>query len=110
MYNFIYIIMYTLQYFIFVLPISVLFLGICGLILWQKNLVLLIISLELMFIASNIGFILTSLYFDDILGYIFSVFSLTIAGAEVSLGLAITILMFRRLDSVFITKLKYLKS
>jgi NADH:ubiquinone oxidoreductase subunit K len=73
-------------------------------------LILLIISLEIIFISSNFGFILSSLYFDDILGFIFSIFSLTIAGAEVSLGLALAIIMFRHLDNVFIKNLKYLKS
>jgi NADH-quinone oxidoreductase subunit K len=84
--------------------------GLLGILLWRKNLVLIILSLEISFISSNIGFVLSSLYLDDVFGYIFSLISLTIAGSEVSLGLALAILLYRKLDTIFIRGLNKLKS
>lgn len=84
--------------------------GLLGILLWRKNLVLIILSLEISFISSNIGFVLSSLYLDDVFGYIFSLVSLTIAGSEVSLGLALAILLYRKLDNIFIRSLNKLKS
>ena len=54
--------------------------------------------------------ILASLLLDDITGFIFSLVGLTIAGAEVSLGLALTIVVYRKFDSIYSKKLEYLKS
>ncbi len=99
-----------LQFLVFSLPFITFLTGILSLILWRKNLVLLIIALEICFIGSYIGFILASLLIDDIIGFIFSLIGLTIAGAEVSLGLALTIIVYRRFDSIYSKKLEYLKS
>jgi len=99
-----------LQHFIIVLPLTILLMGLLGILLWRKNLVLIILSLEISFISSNIGFVLSSLYLDDVFGYIFSLVSLTIAGSEVSLGLALAILLYRKLDNIFIRSLNKLKS
>ena len=98
------------KHFIIALPTLIFLSGIVGLILWRKNLVLILISLELCFIAANVGFVLTSLYIDDSLGFMFSMVSLTLAGAEVSLGLALTILVYRKLDTVFIKDFNKLRS
>jgi NADH:ubiquinone oxidoreductase subunit K len=72
--------------------------------------VLIILALEIAFLGSNVGFVLSAVYLDDILGYIFSLTSLTLAGAEVAVGLTLTILVYRRLESVFISNLEKLKS
>lgn len=91
------------------LPTLILITGISGMLLWRKNLVLIVVALEISFIGSNVGFVLSSLYFDDILGYIFSVSALTLAGAEVSLGLALAIVAFRKFGNIYIKNLTLLK-
>lgn len=99
-----------LHFLVFALPLVTFFTGLVGLVLWRKNLVLLIIALEICFISSYIGFILSSILIDDAVGFIFSLIGLTIAGAEVSLGLALTIIIYRKFDSIYSKRLQYLKS
>lgn len=99
-----------LQFLVIALPAFIFITGFIALILWRKNLVLLIIALEICFISSYVGFILASLLIDDMTGFIFSLFGLTIAGAEVSLGLALTIIIYRKFDSIYSKKLEHLKS
>lgn len=99
-----------LQFLIVILPLLIFFTGLFSLFLWRKNLVLMIIALEICFISSYVGFILASILLDDIVGFVFSLIGLTIAGAEVSLGLALTIIIYRKFDSIYSKKLEYLKS
>jgi len=68
-----------------------------------------IIALELCFIGVNIGFVLTSILIDDAYGFIFSLVGLTLAGAEVSLGLALTIIVYRKFDNIYTKNLLFLK-
>jgi len=65
------------------------FISILGLILNRKNILITLISLELILLAININFTLFSIYLDDILGQIFVLFILTIAATESAIGLAI---------------------
>jgi len=67
------------------------FIGLIGLILNRKNIIITIMSLELLLLAINFNFILFSLYLNDILGQIFVFFILTVAGAESAIGLALLI-------------------
>ena len=99
-----------LQFLVIALPSIIFFTGFLSLIAWRKNLVFIIIGLELCFISSYVGFTLASLLLDDSTGFIFSLFGLTIAGAEVSLGLALTIVTYRKFDTIYSKKLEYLKS
>lgn len=92
------------------LPLSILVAGLFGLLLWQKNLVFIIIALELCFISANVGFVISSILLDDIGGYIFSLIGLTLAGTEVSLGLALIIIFYRKFDLIYVKFLKQLKS
>ena len=101
--------MEALLFFLTFLPFIIFFSGMSGVVLWHKNLVLIIVALEISFISSNVGFILSSLYLDDILGYVFSLTSLTLAGAEVSVGLALAIVVFRKFDNIYIKDLQNLK-
>jgi NADH-quinone oxidoreductase subunit K len=63
--------------------------GMIGVIMNKKNIIITLLSLELMMCAVNLNFIIFSIYFDDIIGQIFVIFVLTIAACESSLGLAI---------------------
>ena len=65
------------------------FIGIIGLVLNRKNILITIMSIELMLLAVNLNFLLFSVQFDDLIGQIFVLFILTIAATESAIGLAI---------------------
>jgi len=69
--------------------------GAIGLILNRRNILIIIIAVELMLLAVNLNFITFSIYLDDILGQMFVLFILTVAATESSIGLAILIVFFR---------------
>lgn len=69
--------------------------GMLGVLINQKNLIKILISIELMLLAANINFVATSAFHDDVLGKIYAILVFTIAAAEVALGIVITILYFR---------------
>lgn len=91
------------------LPTTIFILGLGGLVIWKKNLISLLISLEVLFLSVNLGFILVSLIHDDMAGIIFSLGILTMAGIEISIGLALTILIYRRHDDIHLRSLNKLK-
>lgn len=69
--------------------------GVAGIFLNRKNVILLLMCLELILLAVNINFIGFSAYLDDIAGQIFVFFILTVAAAEAAIGLAIVVVLFR---------------
>lgn len=80
----------------FILTSIILFLvGLCGITFYHKNVILIFMSIELMLLSVNLNFIVFSIYLDDILGQIFSLLILSIAAAEVALGLALVVVYFR---------------
>ena len=75
---------------------SILFiLGIWGIFLNRKNIVIMLMSIELMLLAVNLNFIIFSVYLDDLLGQVFSIFILTVAAAESAIGLSILVIYSR---------------
>jgi len=94
--------------FIFI-PIILFTIGIFGIFFNRKNILLIIISIELILLSVNCSFLITSSYLDDILGQIFAIFILTVAAAETSIGLAILILFWRLNGSIAIEFIKTLK-
>ncbi|MBK1734244.1 NADH-quinone oxidoreductase subunit K [Halorhodospira abdelmalekii] len=70
-------------------------LGVAGIFINRKNVILLLMCIELILLAVNINFIGFSAYLDDIAGQIFVFFILTVAAAEVAIGLAIVVVLFR---------------
>jgi NADH-quinone oxidoreductase subunit K len=66
-----------------------------GIIFNRKSILITLICIELMLLALNLNFVLFSIYLDDIYGQLFSLFILTIAAAESSIGLAVIILYYR---------------
>jgi NADH-quinone oxidoreductase subunit K len=64
-------------------------LGIWGIFLNRKNIIVMLMSIELMLLAVNLNFVIFSVYLDDLLGQIFSIFILTVAAAESAIGLSI---------------------
>jgi NADH-quinone oxidoreductase subunit K len=80
---------------------SILFvLGVCGIFLNRKNLITILMSIELMLLAVNINMVAFSVYLGDITGQIFAIFVLTVAAAEASIGLAILVIFFRNRGSI----------
>ena len=80
----------------FLLIAIILFLiGILGIFLVKKNIIIILMSIELMLLAININFIVFSVYLNDLTGQIFSLFVLTVAAAESAIGLAILIVYYR---------------
>ena len=69
--------------------------GIFGLFLNRKNIIILLMSIELMLLSVNINFVAFSAYLNDYVGQIFTLFVLTVAAAEAAIGLAILVCFFR---------------
>ncbi len=78
-----------------VVPGLLFIIGIFGLFLSRKNIILIIMSLELLLLAVNYNFLFFSVYLDDIMGQVFSLFILTIGACESSIGLALLICYYR---------------
>lgn len=84
-------------------------LSIVGIFLNRKNLIVLMMAIELMLLAVNINFVAFSYYLGDMHGQIFVFFILTVAAAESAIGLAILVLLFRNKNSIDVEELNTLK-
>ena len=69
--------------------------GIMGIFLIKKNIIIILMSIELMLLSININFILFSVYLDNITGQLFALFVVTVAAAESAIGLAILVVYYR---------------
>ena len=74
--------------------------GLTGVLLNRKNIVLVLISIEILTLASSLNYSIFSIYLDDIVGHIFVIFLLTIAAAESAIGLSLVISLFKLKDSI----------
>ena len=70
-------------------------LGIWGIFLNRKNIIIMLMSIELMLLAVNLNFLLFSVYLDDMIGQLFALFVLTVAAAESAIGLALLVIYYR---------------
>ena len=84
-------------------------LGVVGIFLDRKNLIVLLMAIELMLLAVNLNFIAFSHYLGDAAGQIFVFFILTVAAAEAAIGLAILVALFRNLRTIHVDDLDSLK-
>ena len=91
------------------LSITVFTIGLIGVFLNRKNLIVLLMSIELILFSANINFVSFSNYYKDITGQIFVFFILTITAAEAAVGLAIILIFFRIKDSIHIDDIDTLK-
>lgn len=78
-----------------VISIALFLIGILGIFLVKKNIIIILMSIELMLLAININFIVFSVYLNDLTGQVFSIFILTVAAAESAIGLAILVVYYR---------------
>ncbi|MCV2216512.1 NADH-quinone oxidoreductase subunit NuoK [Thauera sp. Sel9] len=83
--------------------------SVVGIFLNRKNLIVLLMAIELMLLAVNMNFIAFSHYLGDIAGQVFVFFILTVAAAESAIGLAILIVMFRNMRTIHVDDLDSLK-
>ena len=74
--------------------------GVVGVFLSRKNVIVLLMAIELILLAVNMNFVAFSHYLGDQAGQVFVFFILTVAAAEAAIGLAILVTMFRRLDTI----------
>ena len=83
--------------------------SVVGIFLNRKNLIVLLMAIELMLLAVNINFISFSYFLGDLAGQVFVFFILTVAAAESAIGLAILVVLFRSLKTVEVERLDQLK-
>jgi len=74
--------------------------GICGIFINRKNVITLLLSIELMLLAVNINFVAFSAYLGNLTGQVFTMFVLTVAAAEAAIGLAILVVYFRNRGTI----------
>ncbi len=84
--------------------------GSVGLVLNRKNILVTIMSIELMLLSVNLNFIIFSIYLDDITGYLFVLFILTIAATESAIGLAILSVYYKLKQTIQMDQIKNIKS
>jgi NADH-quinone oxidoreductase subunit K len=83
--------------------------GIFGIFLNRKNIIILLMSIELMLLAVNINLVAFSAYLHDITGQIFTLFVLTVAAAEAAIGLAILVCFFRNRGTIDVEDVNVMK-
>jgi NADH-quinone oxidoreductase subunit K len=74
--------------------------GVLGIFLNRRNIILMLMAIELILLAVNINLVAFSAYLGDVTGQIFAMFVLTVAAAEAAIGLAILVIFFRRMGSI----------
>ena len=98
----------TLSHFL-ILGAMLFAISVVGIFLNRKNLLVLLMAIELMLLAVNMNFVAFSHYLQDLSGQIFVFFILTVAAAESAIGLAILLVLFRNLKSIHVDDLGSLK-
>ena len=84
-------------------------LGIFGIFLNRKNVIIILMSIELMLLAVNINFVAFSASLGDLMGQVFTMFILTVAAAEAAIGLAILVVYFRNRGSIAVEDINLMK-
>lgn len=94
----------------FLIVSAILFtIGIFGIFLNRRNVIVILMSLELILLAVNINFVTFSSYMEDLAGQVFVMFILTVAAAEAAVGLAIMVMFFRNKGSIALEDISDLK-
>ena len=83
--------------------------GIAGIFLNRKNIIVILMSIELILLSVNINFVSFSIFLNDITGQIFTLFILTVAAAEAAIGLAIIVVYYRNTSTIDVEKIQSLK-
>lgn len=83
--------------------------GICGIFLNRKNVIVILMSIELMLLSVNINFVAFSSFLNDLSGQVFTLFILTVAAAEAAIGLAILVVYFRNRGNIAVEDINQMK-
>ena len=83
--------------------------GVAGIFLNRKNVIVILMSIELILLAVNINFVSFSIFINDLTGQIFTLFILTVAAAEAAIGLAIIVVYYRNSSTIDVEKIDSLK-
>ncbi|MDB5883186.1 MAG: nuoK [Ramlibacter sp.] len=100
--------MITLSHYL-VLAAILFAISVIGIFLNRKNIIVLLMAIELMLLAVNMNFVAFSYYLNDMHGQVFVFFILTVAAAESAIGLAILVLLFRNKSNINVDELNTLK-
>jgi NADH-quinone oxidoreductase subunit K len=92
-----------------ILAAMVFTIGVSGIFLNRKNVIVILMSIELMLLAVNINFVAFSNYLQDLSGQVFTIFILTVAAAEAAIGLAILVVYFRNRGSISVADINIMK-
>jgi NADH-quinone oxidoreductase subunit K len=83
--------------------------GIIGIFLNRKNVIIILMSIELILLAVNINLVSFSIYLQDLVGQVFTMFILTVAAAEAAVGLAIIVIYYKNRGSINVEQISSLK-
>ncbi len=83
--------------------------GVMGIFLNRKNIIIILMSVELILLAVNINFVAFSSYLGDLVGQVFALFVLTVAAAEAAIGLAILVVYFRNRGTIAVEDVNLMK-
>ena len=83
--------------------------GVFGIFLNQKNVIVILMSIELMLLAVNINLVAFSTHLGDLVGQVFAIFVLTVAAAEAAIGLAILVVYFRNRGTIAVKDINLMK-
>ena len=83
--------------------------GVFGIFVNRKNVIIILMSIELMLLAVNINFVAFSYFLGDLVGQVFTLFNLTVAAAEAAIGLAIVVVYFRNRGSIAVEDINMMK-
>ena len=83
--------------------------GIVGIFLNRKNIIIILMSIELILLAVNVNLVSFSIYLQDLTGQVFTMFILTVAAAEAAVGLAIIVIYYKNKGSINVEKVSSLK-
>jgi NADH-quinone oxidoreductase subunit K len=83
--------------------------GVLGIFLNRKNIIIILMSVELILLAVNINFVAFSTYLGDLVGQVFALFVLTVAAAEAAIGLAILVVYFRNRGTIAVEDVNLMK-
>ena len=92
-----------------VLAATIFTIGVVGIFLNRKNIIVILMSIELILLAVNINLVSFSIYLNDIGGQIFTLFILAVAAAEAAIGLAIIVVYFRNAGTIRVEEINNLK-
>ena len=92
-----------------VLAATIFTIGVVGIFLNRKNIIVILMSIELILLAVNINLVSFSIYMNDLVGQIFTLFILTVAAAEAAIGLAIIVVYYRNSGTIRVEEIDKLK-